>query len=180
MSAVDFYFIEEDGGRFKATIPFRPYFYIATKKVRTYDDMILPSLLPSPSSLLSSLPSLLPFPSSLLSSLPSLLPSPSYLLFLPPLSPTLPFLPLLSSNPPLPHSPSSLLPFLPTAPPTMIKEWLRNGVVNYTHKHPLFLSAFPQNLHYCAILPSLNMSHTLTLTHTHTYTENYHDSCHLP
>ena len=82
------------------------------------------------------------------------LPSPS------PSSPTLP-----------PHSPSSLLPFLPTAPPTMIKEWLRNGVVNYTHKHPLFLSAFPQNLHYCAILPSLNMSHTLTLTHTHTYRE---------
>ena len=34
VSAVDFYFIEEDGQRFKATMPFQPYFYIATKKVR--------------------------------------------------------------------------------------------------------------------------------------------------
>ena len=33
MSAVDFYFVEEDGERFKATLPFQPYFYIATKKV---------------------------------------------------------------------------------------------------------------------------------------------------
>ena len=33
VSAVDFYFVEEDGGRFKATLPFQPYFYIATKKV---------------------------------------------------------------------------------------------------------------------------------------------------
>lgn len=32
VSAVDFYFIEEDGGRFKATLPYQPYFYIATKK----------------------------------------------------------------------------------------------------------------------------------------------------
>lgn len=32
VSAVDFYFVEEDGGRFKATLPFQPYFYIATKK----------------------------------------------------------------------------------------------------------------------------------------------------
>ena len=29
---MDFYFIEEDGGRFKATLPYQPYFYIATKK----------------------------------------------------------------------------------------------------------------------------------------------------
>ena len=35
MSAVDFYFIEEDGQRFKATMPFQPYFYIATKRVST-------------------------------------------------------------------------------------------------------------------------------------------------
>jgi DNA polymerase epsilon subunit 1 len=34
VSAVDFYFIEEDGQRFKATMPFQPYFYIATKRVR--------------------------------------------------------------------------------------------------------------------------------------------------
>ena len=33
MSAVDFYFIEEDGKRFKATLPFEPYFYIRVKKV---------------------------------------------------------------------------------------------------------------------------------------------------
>ena len=33
VSAMDFYFVEEDGGRFKATLPFQPYFYIATKKV---------------------------------------------------------------------------------------------------------------------------------------------------
>ena len=32
VSAVDFYFIEEDGSRFKATLPYQPYFYIATKK----------------------------------------------------------------------------------------------------------------------------------------------------
>ena len=31
MSAVDFYFIEEDGSRFKATLPFQPYFYILTR-----------------------------------------------------------------------------------------------------------------------------------------------------
>lgn len=31
VSAVDFYFIEEDGGRFKATLPYQPYFYILTK-----------------------------------------------------------------------------------------------------------------------------------------------------
>jgi DNA polymerase epsilon subunit 1 len=33
VSAVDFYFIEEDGKRFKATLPFEPYFYIRVKKV---------------------------------------------------------------------------------------------------------------------------------------------------
>ena len=31
VSAVDFYFIEEDGGRFKATLPFSPYFYVLTR-----------------------------------------------------------------------------------------------------------------------------------------------------
>ncbi|XP_067928568.1 DNA polymerase epsilon catalytic subunit A-like [Watersipora subatra] len=29
VSAVDFYFIEEDGDRFKVTVPYKPYFYIA-------------------------------------------------------------------------------------------------------------------------------------------------------
>ena len=33
VSAVDFYFIEEDGQRFKATMKFKPYFYVAVKKV---------------------------------------------------------------------------------------------------------------------------------------------------
>lgn len=32
VSAVDFYFIEEDGGRFKATLPHRPYFYVAARE----------------------------------------------------------------------------------------------------------------------------------------------------
>ncbi|AWP07054.1 putative DNA polymerase epsilon catalytic subunit A [Scophthalmus maximus] len=32
ISAVDFYFIQEDGSRFKVALPFKPYFYIATKK----------------------------------------------------------------------------------------------------------------------------------------------------
>nr|KAG5708707.1 hypothetical protein BaRGS_034924 [Batillaria attramentaria] len=32
VSAVDYYFLEEDGGRFKVTLPFKPYFYVATKK----------------------------------------------------------------------------------------------------------------------------------------------------
>ncbi len=35
VSAVDFYFIEEDGQRFKATMKFKPYFYVAVKKVST-------------------------------------------------------------------------------------------------------------------------------------------------
>ena len=33
VSAVDFYFIEEDGQRFKATMIFQPYFYVAVRKV---------------------------------------------------------------------------------------------------------------------------------------------------
>ena len=33
VSAVDFYFVEEDGRRFKATVTFEPYFYIRVKKV---------------------------------------------------------------------------------------------------------------------------------------------------
>ena len=32
VSAVDYYFIEDDGGRFKATLPFKPYFYVLCKK----------------------------------------------------------------------------------------------------------------------------------------------------
>ncbi|XP_016146771.1 DNA polymerase epsilon catalytic subunit A-like [Sinocyclocheilus grahami] len=32
ISAVDYYFIQEDGSRFKAALPYKPYFYIATKK----------------------------------------------------------------------------------------------------------------------------------------------------
>lgn len=32
VSSVDFYFVQEDGNRFKVTMPFQPYFYIATSK----------------------------------------------------------------------------------------------------------------------------------------------------
>lgn len=32
ISAVDYYFIQEDGSRFKIALPYKPYFYIATKK----------------------------------------------------------------------------------------------------------------------------------------------------
>ena len=32
VSAVDFYFVEEDGGRFKATLPFQPYLYVLTRR----------------------------------------------------------------------------------------------------------------------------------------------------
>lgn len=32
ISAVDYYFIQDDGERFKVSLPFRPYFYIAAKK----------------------------------------------------------------------------------------------------------------------------------------------------
>ena len=36
-NAVDFYFIQEDGGMFKATIPYEPYFYV-TCRVSASDD----------------------------------------------------------------------------------------------------------------------------------------------
>ena len=32
MSCVDYYFIEEDGGRFKVSMPFKPYFYVFPRK----------------------------------------------------------------------------------------------------------------------------------------------------
>uniref|UniRef100_A0A4W3JDP1 DNA polymerase epsilon catalytic subunit n=1 Tax=Callorhinchus milii TaxID=7868 RepID=A0A4W3JDP1_CALMI len=32
ISAVDYYFIQDDGNRFKVALPFQPYFYVATKK----------------------------------------------------------------------------------------------------------------------------------------------------
>ncbi|XP_062890220.1 DNA polymerase epsilon catalytic subunit A isoform X2 [Mobula hypostoma] len=32
ISVVDYYFVEEDGSRFKVALPFQPYFYVATKK----------------------------------------------------------------------------------------------------------------------------------------------------
>ncbi|XP_057689041.1 DNA polymerase epsilon catalytic subunit A-like isoform X1 [Corythoichthys intestinalis] len=32
ISVVDYYFIQEDGRRFKVALPFKPYFYVATKK----------------------------------------------------------------------------------------------------------------------------------------------------
>ncbi|XP_071842244.1 DNA polymerase epsilon catalytic subunit A-like isoform X2 [Apostichopus japonicus] len=32
ISAVDYYFLQEDGGRFKVSLPFKPYFYVATRK----------------------------------------------------------------------------------------------------------------------------------------------------
>ncbi|XP_053510024.1 DNA polymerase epsilon catalytic subunit A [Ictalurus furcatus] len=32
ISAVDYYFIQEDGNRFKVALPYKPYFYIATKQ----------------------------------------------------------------------------------------------------------------------------------------------------
>lgn len=32
ISVVDYYFIEDDGSRFKITVPFQPYFYLLTKK----------------------------------------------------------------------------------------------------------------------------------------------------
>ncbi|KFM68408.1 DNA polymerase epsilon catalytic subunit A, partial [Stegodyphus mimosarum] len=32
ISAVDFYFVEDDGSRFKATLPYKPYFYVSTNK----------------------------------------------------------------------------------------------------------------------------------------------------
>lgn len=30
-AAVDFYFIQDDGGSFKATVPFQPYFYVGCR-----------------------------------------------------------------------------------------------------------------------------------------------------
>ncbi len=32
VAAVDYYFIQEDGSRFKATVPYRPYFYVGVRK----------------------------------------------------------------------------------------------------------------------------------------------------
>ena len=32
VSAVDYYFIEEDGSRFKLTVPYKPYFYLGTRR----------------------------------------------------------------------------------------------------------------------------------------------------
>ncbi|XP_050780326.1 DNA polymerase epsilon catalytic subunit A-like [Gopherus flavomarginatus] len=32
VSSVDYYFIQEDGSRFKVALPYKPYFYIATRK----------------------------------------------------------------------------------------------------------------------------------------------------
>ncbi|KAM8961963.1 DNA polymerase epsilon catalytic subunit A [Pelodytes ibericus] len=32
VSAVDYYFIQEDGSRFKVALPYKPYFYVATKR----------------------------------------------------------------------------------------------------------------------------------------------------
>lgn len=32
VSATDFYFVEEDGSRFKVSYPYQPYFYIATQR----------------------------------------------------------------------------------------------------------------------------------------------------
>lgn len=37
ISAVDYYFIQEDGNRFKVSVPFSPYFYILTKKELTQE-----------------------------------------------------------------------------------------------------------------------------------------------
>lgn len=32
ISAVDYFFVQEDGSRFKASLPFKPYFYILPRK----------------------------------------------------------------------------------------------------------------------------------------------------
>lgn len=32
IAAIDYYFIEEDGSRFKVSYPFKPYFYILTRR----------------------------------------------------------------------------------------------------------------------------------------------------
>jgi hypothetical protein len=31
VAAVDFYFIQDDGGMFKATVPYEPYFYLTVR-----------------------------------------------------------------------------------------------------------------------------------------------------
>ena len=33
VAAVDYYFVQEDGARFKVTLPFKPYMYLRVKKV---------------------------------------------------------------------------------------------------------------------------------------------------
>lgn len=41
MAAVDFYFIQDDGGMFKATMPYEPYFYVGCRvrlTIRSADD----------------------------------------------------------------------------------------------------------------------------------------------
>lgn len=40
-AAVDYYFIQDDGGMFKCTFQYEPYFYIASK-VRRIEDMPFP------------------------------------------------------------------------------------------------------------------------------------------
>lgn len=40
-AAVDFYFIQDDGGMFKCTFQYEPYFYIASK-VRHVEDIHFP------------------------------------------------------------------------------------------------------------------------------------------
>lgn len=37
ISAVDYYFLEEDGGKFKATVPYSPYFYVLVKNTAIRD-----------------------------------------------------------------------------------------------------------------------------------------------
>lgn len=36
LAAVDYYFIQEDGGMFKATVAFEPYFYVVCKVRPTF------------------------------------------------------------------------------------------------------------------------------------------------
>lgn len=39
ISVVDYYFIEDDGSRFKVTLPFQPYFYVLVKKENSQEVM---------------------------------------------------------------------------------------------------------------------------------------------
>lgn len=39
ISVVDYYFIEDDGSRFKITLPFQPYFYVLTRKEHVQEVM---------------------------------------------------------------------------------------------------------------------------------------------